>query len=149
MQTQANTKSYQYDAIQTVNYIKQNYGFRKFKYDEIMPFFLQREIAPVVLYNLKMTNLLLQEVRGIYMLSHDANGLSDSAIVEKVKSAVSKNNKLKSAIKRDKKQKQLNKKIAIQSGLEIAPQLTEKVAIDFLKSKGYRVLKPVAQYEEV
>lgn len=149
MKTQETTKAYQYDAIQTVNYIKQNYGFRKFKYDEIMPFFLQRDIAPVVLYNLKMTNMLLQEVRGVYMLSHDVNGLSDSAIIEKVKIAVSKNNKLKNAIKREKKQKQLNKKIAMQSSFEIAPQLTEKTAIDFLKSKGYRVLKPISQYEEV
>jgi hypothetical protein len=146
MKTTPITKKYQIDAILTVNYIKQNYGLSQFRHDDIMPFYLQKEIAPIVLYNLRMANLLLQKERGVYIASPEMMGLSDNAIAEKVRLSVSKNNKLKNAVKRDKNQKLLNSKMA-QTSLEI--QLTEKNAIEFLKSKGYRVLKPVSQYEEV
>jgi len=149
MNTKEITKKYQIDAILTVNYIKQNYGLSPFRHDDIMPYYLKKEIAPIVLYNLRMANLLLQKERGLYVASAEIMGLSDSAIAEKVRLSVSKINKLKNAIKRDKNQKLLNRKMANEAKAEPRAQLTEKTAIDFLKSKGYRVLKPVSQYEEV
>ena len=144
MKTQGIVAKYQKDAIETVNYIKLNYGFIQFRHDEIFYYFKREKIAPVVLYNLKMANILILKSRGVYTLNANANTLSDNAIASKVKYAVQNINKQKKETR-----KVGIRQIAIKSSFEIPTQLTEKVAIDFLKSKGYRVLKPVAQYEEV
>ena len=144
MKTQGIVAKYQKDAIETVNYIKLNYGFIQFRHDEIFHYFKREKIAPVVLYNLKMANILILKSRGVYTLNANANTLSDNAIASKVKYAVQNINKQKKETR-----KVGIRQIAIKSSFEIPTQLTEKVAIDLLKSKGYRVLKPVAQYEEV
>ena len=129
---------YQIDAIETINHIKNNYGGLDFRHDEILPYFRREKIAPVVLYNLKMANILIAKNRGVYALNKDVNLLSDNIIANKVKLSVSKINKEKKYNHQIIKQKQ-----------KTVEHLTEKMAIEFLKSKGYRVLKPDSQYGEV
>jgi hypothetical protein len=140
-------KHYLQEAIQAINYIKERFGFSEFTYNQVIQHFIDNKINGIVLYNLKIAKLLIQKERGVYRVSADVNLFSDNTIAEMIRIAVRDNNaKKKSVIKLRSlnSTKEIKKKTIFDT-----PAITEKSAIEFLKAKGYKILKPVAQFEEV
>ena len=146
MNTTKSNATYLTDVLQTANFIRKQYGTAKFTYNSISQFFAQEGIIPIALYHLKTINLVVHEKRGLYSSNPALFTISDREMMNKVKIAVSKKNILTNS--KHKLRTNSNNKIT-QPSFENNTQLTENIAIDFLKSKGYRVLKPVSQYEEV
>lgn len=79
---------YQIDGIETINFIKSNFGYSNFGYSQIQDFFNNKKITSIMLYNLRVTGILKQEHRGVYCLDSSVKYMTEESICAQLKESL-------------------------------------------------------------
>lgn len=111
-------------------HISLTYGHNEFTYNSICEWLTQQGLVTILLSKVYHAGGLIKVRRGVYKLTN--NQVDIEGLLKKMR-------------------------VAYQEKLEVKPNnspklfkdITEDDAIAILKAKGYKILKPISQYEEI
>jgi hypothetical protein len=141
------TKTYQ-NNVQVIEYLRSNFIFGKhLTYRDIETKFNNSASHKVCLHFLYKLDYLLKIRRGVYILSPKFEFSDTKDILASITVYISKDNKERSA-KRI-KLNAINNDTPFSTNKSGITNITDAIIIAELKRRGYKVMRPISQYEEV
>ena len=110
----------------------------------------KQDMSALVFYYFVYANALTMINRGTYRINRSVfYSISDEKVYSLANVVMNKKRELKKLKESATKPNQKNETTQSYAPAKVENWLTEQEAVQFLKSLGYKIMKPVSQYEEV
>lgn len=137
--------------ISVYNHLRINFSDRKFRFNDVEKFLADRDIHGMTFYYFVYADVITKLERGVYEINKSFYNTSPKNIYLKGVSHLMDLRKKREILlaenlhESNKNIKKTYKEIIFKSN----PLLNENDCISYLKKLGYKVMKPIQQYEEI
>lgn len=142
-----NTKT-QDKVNQVYDYLKNNFYLKTFNFKQVEKYLVDRDIHGMTFYYFVYAGVVNKVSRGCYIINQSFLKTDTVTIYKNGKLYLEELRK-----KRSKSKNLLNEnspmRIGSQFNLSPVPKLNETDCIAYLKSLGYKIMKPIQQFEEI